>query len=483
MKYVFVCMIFLFVSLNALDIGNWQSIRYSAKLSNNQVLLRSQIEQENLILNKILYDMGTGIAEYDLSLIDPVSATFQASIPVSDSRRYIGLKQAVTDSTVELVPVFHPGAGLPGLTGLSKLSADLANDQSTNYLDIVADYASFADGKLITAIQNRGGGFPYNNAIMTQYYSYMSIIADPAADPDSPDTIVWALNYMNVGLGSISPGLFKITGTGTNDLVRIGNIESQVITGSNLLVMSCNLADLMADPDFAAWYDPANPVFGMQSLSSRTTIFPITTTQTDTSPGGVVYPRALFADPWDYSATGLSNVSLVVEPDDLYFRADYQNQDNLFPISTYFQIEGGASFAMTEDSFDYAQGVSFRSANLSGILGEMDNAEGRVWTGDPSGDQIITSLYIFSYILGIQSPHLVSAVFDGTNIQISWQDVTQTELGNPLTVSRYRVETSDTSDFAVYTVLGVTESTSYGVPVADQGHKRFYRVVAEKDVP
>lgn len=482
MKILMLCFILWFSYLNALDIGHWHSVRKSGKLSSNDVLLRTEITRPNLVTNKLLYNAGSGVLEYDLSLINASSSTYQASIPIGQQRRYFGLKQATSSSVNSIIPVYFPGIGLPALGDLSKVSTDAANDQSTNYLDIVADYVTIADNRIITGIQNRGGGFPTSGSFGTVYFSYMSVIADPASDPQDPNTIVWALNYMNVSLGGISPGLYKITGSGTSDLIRLGNIQTQIVSGSNLLIMSCNLSDLMADPDFAAWYNPQNPNFGMQTIANRTTVIPFATTMSDSSPGARVYPQILYADPVDYSATSIANIQFVREADDLYFECYYQNPDNLFPVETSFAVEGGTSFPMYEDSFDYSQSVRFRTANLMGLLPEVDNGYGRIFTGDPAAPMMSLPL-LYSYILGVAEPLEIQISYQGVDIQISWQAVSQTLLGNPLTVSRYRVEASATPHFESFEVLGVTEDTVYLLPQINAGIKRFFRVVAVKDMP
>jgi len=283
--------------LSGLSIGNWQNIRFSGKNAASQVLLSTEIEASNLTQNKVIYNPGSGIAEYNLTLQNAATSTYQASIPVGSSRRYLGLKNQAGTGPTRLIPVFYEGKGLPALNQLSRVSSDATKDNGTDHYDIVSDYVSFSDTKLYTAIRNRGGGFPTSGGLGTVYHSYMSLINDPAADRNDPDVIVWALAYMKVALGGISPGLFKITGTGSSDLVRIGDIQTKLLPGSNLLVMSCNLADLLADPDFAAWYDPANPVLAFHTIVNRTTVIPFGTKLQDGSPGGLVYLRKLYCDP------------------------------------------------------------------------------------------------------------------------------------------------------------------------------------------
>ena len=483
MRYLTLLMIIITSSLNAFDIGYWKDLRFSAKLSDGNVRLQTELNRTNLVSNKVLYGSGTAISEYDVSLLNPATSTYQAQIPMGTESKYIGLKHATSTSGNHLAPVYYPGTAMPALGNLSKLSADATSDQSTNYLDIISDYVSFSDTKLYTAIQNRGGGFPTSGSFGTVYFSYMSVIANPESDPQDPNTIVWALNYMNVSLGGISPGLYKITGTGTSDLIRIGNIQTQVVSGSNLLIMSCNLADLMADPDFASWYNPANPVFGMQTIVNRTTVIPFATTTSDTSPGGIVYPTQLIASPWDYSASALTGLELVIQPDDLYFKANYSNPNNLYPISATLFLPGGAEYPMFGNGHAYAQGVQYRTANLMGILGEADNADAWALAGESGASFVQSNPISFSYILGIRQPEANLSLHNEQSHLLSWSPVTQSLLGNPVTISRYRVEASSDPTFESFETLGDTDGYNYFVPINSNNTKQFYRVIAIKDLP
>jgi hypothetical protein len=476
-------MIIISSSLNAFDIGYWKDLRFSAKLSDGNVRLQTELNRTNLTSNKVLYSSGTAISEYDVSLINPATSTYQAQIPMGTESKYIGLKHATSTSGNHLAPVYYSGTAMPALSNLSKLSADASSDQSTNHLDIISDYVSFSDTKLYTAIQNRGGGFPTSGSFGTVYFSYMSVIANPESDPQDPNTIVWALNYMNVSLGGISPGLYKITGTGTSDLIRIGNIQTQVVSGSNLLIMSCNLADLMADPDFAAWYNPTNPVFGMQTIINRTTVIPFATTTSDTSPGGIVYPTQLIASPWDYSASSLTGLELVIQPDDLYFKTNYSNPNNLFSVSTVLSLPGGVQYPMFGSGHSYAQGVQYRTANLSGTLTEADNAEALALAGELGASLVQSSPYTYSYILGLRQPEVIITQYDEQYHLLSWSPVTQTLLGNPVTISRYCVEASSDPMFESFETLGETDGNSYLAPINPLNARQFYRIIAIKALP
>ena len=189
-------------------------------------------------------------------------------------------------------PSRFSGTGLPALNRFTRTSADPAKDQKIDHLDIVADYFTFSGSKFYAAIQNRGGGFPFGGALgFPPYYSYMYMLANPASNPKDPGTIVWALNYMKVLPGGIKPGLYKIKGKGADDLIRLGDINTSIDKANNALLMSCDLAPLLADPDFMRWFNPANPVIGTGSLTNSTTMkgFSPVTVVTDTTPGAWVY--------------------------------------------------------------------------------------------------------------------------------------------------------------------------------------------------
>lgn len=470
------------VALTALNVGQWENIRFSGKNAMSQMLLKTEIDQINLILNKALYNPGSGITEHDLSLANAATHTYQAPIPVGSARRYIGLRKQASGGIVNLAPVFYEGTGLPALTQLSKASDDPLNDSvnSTNIYDIAADYLSFSDTKFYTAIQNRGGGFPTSSGFGTVYNSYMSIIANPATDPNDPDVTVWALNYMSVPLGGITPGLFKITGTGTDDLVRIGNIETQIVSGNNLLVMSCNISDLLADPDFAAWYDPAAPVFATLTLINRTTVIPFETVNQDQSPGALIHPRKIYADPVPNTTPHFEGGTFQWQDGEVFFAASYMDAEANFPLTAQLEIQNGPVYPFWPQGFDYTTPLPHRTADLTGILAEYDAGLARTVVSDDEINYEWGEWFPFTYILGLLPPGEITVQVTGANVELSWAPVTQTLLGNPVTPDLYRVEASPLPDFASYEVLGSTPQTSFSLLQDPAAGYNFYRVLALK---
>ncbi len=101
------------------------------------------------------------------------------------------------------------------------------------------------------------------------FFAYLFGITDPAQS--SPDT-VFALMYTVDSPGIITPGLYKVTGTGMEDLEKIGDIEVQEYPSSNTLRLTCQLADLMEDPYFQTWYDPSDPTLAVAAFTQRITL-------------------------------------------------------------------------------------------------------------------------------------------------------------------------------------------------------------------
>lgn len=477
MKVILISLLLLSTALAALSPGAWQNLRFSGQDALDRYYIRAEIAPGTTTSNKVLYPGSTAIVEAELDLFDPDNNTYQKQIPGNNARSYLGSRQVSSTGKTTIFPVYYDGSSLPGAAQLTLSSQDEQNTALTNIYDIVADYVSFSDSKLYMAIKNRGGGFPTSGSFGTVYNSYMSIIANPSADPTDPNTIVWAMNYMNVALGGISPGLYKITGTGTSDLIRIGNIESQIISSGNLLIMSCNLSDLLADPDFAAWFNPQNPLIGTQTITNRTTVIPFATTKQDESPGATVNLTKLYYDP--LNTAGYSAPELVLEADDYYFRTTYTHSLGYFPMDIYFSLGSLDPFPLFPQSQDYSQPVEYRSENLYGMMPEFFQQEG-VTMLSMGGDSYEASVAeTYTYIVGLLSPATVEAVTLEGDLLLSWAPVTESPAGTALSVSRYRIEYCDEPGFATPSLLTYSTESGISIPLAGLPLRGFYRIVAE----
>ena len=91
-------------------------------------------------------------------------------------------------------------------------------------------------------------------------------IKDPAVA--DPDTVFAMINTVEAG-GIIQPSLYRIDGTGTPDLVRSGDVSVTEFPGENTLLISCQWADLVADPIFQTWYDPNDPSLDVAGFTQK----------------------------------------------------------------------------------------------------------------------------------------------------------------------------------------------------------------------
>lgn len=468
--------------LSALSIDEWQNLRFSEKTADAKVYLRTDIGQTGINLNKVIHNAGSGNTELDLSLQNATNNTYQSYINAGSSRTYYGLRKQVGTQPMQVVPLRYTGTTLPAPNLLTKVSDDPANDQATNYRDIVADYVTVSDNKLIVGLQNRGGGFTYGSFI-GGFNSYMCIVGDPILDdPNTPGAVVWALQYVNVAVASMTPGLYKITGTGISDVTRIGDISFSINATTNTLVMSCDMSVLLSDPDFMAFYDPANPKFGFVSLINKIIAYTLTVTQEDTSTGGVIHPIPLYVDP-DTSPFGqISALSLQVEENDLYFSAQYLKPADRFEWGQSFITEAGTIYPMTTTDPEYAMQRSYRSANLLNTFPECDGQRGRIGVERIPGVYQQSDWYAYSFVRGLNDPANLQMVVQGEQLMLSWDAVNQTPSGNPVQADYYEVEYAALPDQGFEFLLQATQN-SVSIPLSSLGTKAFLRVTAHKNVP
>ena len=478
MKYVIIFLM-LVSALQAVTIGPWQNIRFSGRTASDQAFLRTELPYANITVNKLIYNSGSVMTENNLSMYNPDTSTYQSAFPVSTERRYLGLRLKAGTSNENIIPVFHQVTPLPTLNQLTTVSNDPQGETSYQNLDIVKDFFTFDDTKFYAAIQNRSGGFPTSAGLGTSYYAYMCVIAPPGADPNDPNVVVWAFNYMNVTLGGISPGLFKITGTGTSDLIRIGNISYNIDATNNLLVMSCNISDLLADADFAAWYNVAEPSFGFASITSRTTVFPFETITHDQTAGGKIHPRKLFFDPSPNQAPVLTDPTFHADNENVWFGVTYSDAQGNFPISAYVELGGMQYFPLYPQSLDYSADIIYKTDNIISSINEYDNQAAVFAASDNNIDYGFANLN-FTYIRGLLAPDVVQCTLGQSSLNLSWSAVTQTPDGNHVTVSHYRIEFSADPYFGSYSILGTTANLAYSLPLAQLDGYKFYRIIAVK---
>jgi len=242
-------------------------------------------------------------------------------------------------------PIFYPDAGgVPTHDKFIVMEEDPANDQllGTGHLDILASKIAFSETKLYFAIRNNATTFPVSSGM--NFYSYMCVIVDPAADPDSNST-VFAMMYTVTVSGVISPGLYKITGTGLSDQTLIGEIETTIDSANSTLVMSCNLSDLLADPDFSSWFNTEYPVLSVQALTTRISLTS-GVQNSDSTPGGRVILLPKHLNWQDAQPPVLTDPQFAYENGNLSLNLTYQDADSNFPSYMTWSVDGSPETMM-----------------------------------------------------------------------------------------------------------------------------------------
>lgn len=384
-------------TLQALSFSGWNNIRFTGRSADNTVIMRTEINEADLTHNSLIYNNGNGVVEAGLGLIDSNTNTYQTAFAAPNVSFNYGLKKSSGAQPATIVPIPHNSTSLPSLNLMTKVSEDISGDQSAANCDVVADYVAFSDSKVFTAIQNRGGGFPTSGGLFGPYYSYMSIIGNPNTDPNDPNAIVWALHYVSVPV-LFSTGLYKITGTGISDITRIAGIQTTIDSGNNALIMGADLSNMYNDPDFQAWFDPANPVIGLITLVNRIAL-PSTVTQMDNSLGGYLIPTPLSMNTDNINQMDAHTDGLFVTATDVYFQSTYTGPADMFPISVHFITNNNDIYPMTSTAVDFSQPVVYRTANLLGTIPDCDNLIGYTYLEPALQIYVPYSQYIFTYPL------------------------------------------------------------------------------------
>lgn len=253
---------------------------------------------------------------------------------------YIGFKKTAGNPRIN--PVYWNGTATPALPFFTDVTTDAAGDHlfTNTALDLLGLRVSFSDDKLHFAIRNSSGSYPTSSGALT-YYSYMAVLVDPDAEPGS-NPIVYGLMYTVSVTGVIGPGLYKITGSGLTDQVLIGQLTANVLDSN--LILTCNLSDLVADPDFSSWFDTANPRVSAVAMTTRITLSSGVQQADVTDSVELLFkPQPLPTQNTSQPVLGNARVDSGWVSDVFYVQGyvDYADADNNFPRWASFSLDGG----------------------------------------------------------------------------------------------------------------------------------------------
>jgi len=366
MKITAMIMFFLLSFTLLLGTPLIDNLRFSAPTSDEQIITRGELGFYYDV--SFYYNGDNGWVYQTFDAIEDSYNSFQSSLPAPiDDTLKIGIRAyndviSETDAGVAIQAIPWVSQAMPLFNDLNWLVNDTTEDTTLDetFLDITATYFTFNDEKLYFSIQNNGGGFPVSEAIWGPFYSYISLII-----PTDINLTPFGLLYTVNQAGIIQPGLYKIVGTGMNDIQLIGSIESTIDATNNLLTLSCNWSDLYADDDFNAWFDPEEPMFSTVSGTGRITLAG-GMQETDFTYPAVVFLDSITLDPLDNALPQITDPHADSEAGLVY--ATYLDENGNFPLTAQALINGEISVELQAQSYDFSQEVVFVSNQVDEIL-------------------------------------------------------------------------------------------------------------------
>lgn len=285
-----------------------------------------------------------------------------ASLEIPDYP-YIGFRG--TADNVRLNPIYWNQASTPPAAIHTPLETDPAGDHlyTSTWLDIRSTEMSFSNERLYFGIKNTSNTFPTSSGLT--YFSYMIVLVDPDADPESNPTVYGLMYTVNVP-GVIGPGLYKITGTGFSDLTRIGDITATVDASTSTLRISCALTDLTNDADFSSWYNPQYPRLITTAITSRISLVN-GTQQSDITSGMELLLLPQMLPTQNQYLPVLSNASVQVlsnVSEQMVCQVTYADADPNFPRQAFLNVDGMGAIPMTVMSgseIDFTAGVRYEA--------------------------------------------------------------------------------------------------------------------------
>jgi hypothetical protein len=125
-------------------------------------------------------------------------------------------------------------------------------------------------------------------------------------------------------------------------------------------MISCELADLMADPYFQSWYDPADPAIGVAAFTQRITLLS-GASEADRSPGGRCYLREVVVASGVNQLPQISELTFVGSGAGAYAEIEYLDPDGNCPVVSEIVFDGSTTLPMYPQTLDYGSAVIYRT--------------------------------------------------------------------------------------------------------------------------
>ncbi|NLI14658.1 MAG: T9SS type A sorting domain-containing protein [candidate division Zixibacteria bacterium] len=146
------------------------------------------------------------------------------------------------------VPFYSLSATWPAVGLFADFAADPVGDTMSgtpgSWSDLTGYGMTYSNTKLYAYLSNVSGTWPSSQGLTSLNLYGIALIR-----PSIQDTAIFAMIYVNLW-PLVSPGIYKIN-IADSSFTRVADASST--TSGGRLLLSCNLADLAADPDWPGW--------------------------------------------------------------------------------------------------------------------------------------------------------------------------------------------------------------------------------------
>ncbi|RKX27525.1 MAG: hypothetical protein DRP45_00885 [Candidatus Zixiibacteriota bacterium] len=268
---------------------------------------------------------------------------------------------------------------------MADLGADAIGDVEGggSHLDITHCYGSYSDSKLYFRLDNNGGGFPTSGGLFTYYLYSVGMI-----NPSSTDSVAYILLYANNPL--YSTGLYIMDMTDSS-LTNIGSVTTNI--SGNSLSMSCNIADLTAQPEWPEWPPEAGFV-GVAPVTTTATITDMSTN--DVGKSGLFIPSSYLLD-----FAGANTIPVLTDQNVSY--------DNTGLVTTEI------TYTDAENNLAVLRSLHFESIQYDMLACEKDYENGALFSTSLTVTEDDWYRYYFEFSDGVET---VSTLVDSIYIEL-----------------------------------------------------------------
>jgi hypothetical protein len=165
--------------------------------------------------------------------------------------------------------------------------------------------------------------------------------------------------------GIITPGLYKIFGTGMDNLTKIAEIDMQIDQG--YLILACDWQPLLNDPDFMSWFDLENPAFAFISMTQKITITG-GVQNADEGKSCIIYPLKNEITVSENTAPQISNLQEIITNDSFFLQLQYFDAEENFPLLAQIEFDNGQVRPFFPQTLDYSGLVVYQTYDISDIV-------------------------------------------------------------------------------------------------------------------